>query len=428
MRKIYKIGDNFCNNNRNYTITNCKKIQYQCGNKKKYQYVCNICGYDCSGGYRNGKFVDSVWFDSSQFSRGDRCSCCSNKIVVPNINSIFATRKDLIPFFKDINDSKKYCENSNAEIILKCPDCGTEKKMLIPNFIKRGFTCPKCSDKISIGEKIVYCVLDSLKIDFVKELSEGFFPWCQRYRYDFYIKDSNTIVEVNGKQHYEGNGFSSYTGGKTVDEEIKNDNTKFNLALNNGITNYIIIDASMSDFNYIKQSILLSDLSKMYDLSNINWDEILELTTKSLIKEVCIMWNKSKSISLNEMTNIFHLNNKTISKYLKIGNEIGWCKFNDIISRTSHYDNPYIDDAPNYSKPIICLYNNIYFKSIGLCSKNSKEIFGRYIGDSTIRHLLKHTNGKFKKVVYDFEYITKEEFNNAVRNGSKCYGKEFVLD
>ena len=428
MRKIYKIGDNFYGNNRNYTITNCKKIQYKCGEKKKYQYTCNICGYDCSEGYRKGKFVYSIWIEGSQLSRGDKCSCCSNKIVVPNINSIYATRKELIPFFKDINDSKKYCENSNTEIILKCPDCETEKKMLIPNFIRRGFSCPKCSDKISIGEKIMYCVLASLKVDFVKELSNKFFPWCQKYRYDFYIKDSNTIIEVNGKQHYEGNGFSSYAGGKTVKDEIRNDNIKFNLALNNGITNYIKIDTSVSDFNFIKTSILQSDLSKMYDLSTINWIDIFKITSTSLVKKVCDIWDINENITLREMSNIFHLSDTTISRYLKIGNDIGWCKFDNIISRTSHYDNPCIDNSHEYSKPILCLDNNTYFKSIGLCSKNSEKIFGRYIGDSTIRYLLQNKDGKFKKVMYKFKYITKEEFNNALHEGKKCYGKEFILE
>lgn len=300
--------------------------------------------------------------------------------------------------------------------------------MFITNFIKRGFSCPKCSDKIPIGEKIMYCVLDSLNIDFIKELSKTTLKWCGKYRYDFYIKESNTIIEINGKQHYYGTGFSSYNGGKTVQDEIKNDINKFSVAINNNISNYIVIDASNSDFNYIKQSILLSDLPKIYDLSNIDWNKILELTSKSLIKEICSIWNENENISITEMMKIFHLSDTTISKYLKIGNDLGWCKFNCIISRTSHYDNPYVNDAPNYSTPILCLNKNIYFKSVGLCAKNSETIFGRYISSSTIRYLLKHIDVKFKKVKYDFIYVTKEEFNNAIHDGKKCYGKQFMLD
>jgi len=427
MRKMYNIGDTFYDNNRNYTITNYKKVQYKCGEKKQYQYRCNICGYDCSEGYRKGKFVDSIWFDSSQLTRGDRCSCCSNKIVVPNINSIFVTRKELVSFFKDINDAKKYCENSNVEVILKCPDCGTDKKMLLPNFIKRGLSCPKCSDKISIGEKIVYCVLDALKVDFIKELSNSTFTWCQKYRYDFYIKNSKTIIEVNGKQHYRGKGFSTYSGARTIKEEKENDKAKLNLAIRNGIANYIVIDASTSDFNFIKTSILQSDLSKIYDLSSIDWNEIFENIGISLVKIVCTKWNENETITLEEMSDYFHLHKKTITRYLKMGSGLGFCEYNNDITQTSHYDNPHINDTHDYSNPILCINNNIYFKSIGLCSKNSEEIFGRHLGRSTIAHLLKRTNVKYKKIPFDFVYITKEEFNHAIHNNQQCYGKEFIL-
>ena len=427
MRKLYKIGDNFCNEQRNYTLIDVHKIKYASGSKPQYKFKCNICGYDCSSAYRNGKYIKELWINSSQITRGDNCSCCANKVVVPHINSIFSKRKDLIPYFKNVEDAKIYCENSNTKVELMCPDCGTTKMMLLPNFIKRGFSCPKCSDKISIGEKILYCVLDNLNVDFVKELSNTTFDWCGKYRYDFYIKNTNTIIEVNGKQHYKGDGFSSYHGGKTVDDEIVNDKIKFTLAMEHGVKNYIIIDASKSDFNYIKHSILSSDLQKIYDLSNINWDIILKQTTSSLVKKICNSWSNDENITMDDIAELYHLSKNTIRKYLKVGNDIGWCHYDGTTINTSHYNMPYHDDAPETSNPIMCINNNIYFKSIGLCSKNSNNIFGKHMNDSSIRFRLNNNNPKSRKNNFDFKYITKQDFNEAIKSGLECYGSPFLF-
>lgn len=427
MRKLYKIGDNFCNEGRNYTLIDKHRIKKASGLKPQYKYKCNICGYDCSGAYRKGKYIKELWIDSSQITRGDKCSCCANKIVVPHINSIFSKRKDLLPYFQNIEDAKIYCENSNVKVGLICPDCGTKKDMLLPNFVNRGFSCPKCSDKISIGEKILYCVLDNLNVDFIKELSKTTLSWCSQYRYDFYIEKTNTIIEVNGKQHYGGSGFSSYRKGKTTHDEIENDKAKFILATINGITNYIVIDASESDFDYIRNSILSSDLQKIYDLSNINWDIILKQTTSSLVKKVCNTWNNEQNITMDNIAKLYHLSKNTIRKYLKEGNNIGWCHYDGRTKNTSHYNTPYHNDAPETSKPIMCINNNTYFKSIGLCSKNSDNIFGKHMNDSSIRFRINNNNPKSRKNNFDFKYVTKQDFNSAIKSGLQCYGSPFLF-
>ena len=55
--------------------------------------------------------------------------------------------------------------------------------------------------------------------------------------------------------------------------KLKIDLYKQNLALINGIENYIIIDCSKSDLDYIKPNILKSKLNEMFDLNNINVHE-----------------------------------------------------------------------------------------------------------------------------------------------------------
>jgi hypothetical protein len=418
----YNIGDRIKDDKRDFVITKSRKYN----DRLQYQYKCNICGYDCSNVYKGGKYISSMWYYTSQISRGSSCSCCSRTVIAPEINSIYVLRKDLLPFFKNIEDAKKYTINSNVSVTFKCPDCGAERIMKLPDFIKKGFICPKCSDKISIGEKTIYCILDFLNVNFIKEASKKTLSWAGNYRYDFYLPDYNTIIEVHGKQHYSDNGFASI-GGKTLQEEIKNDKKKFQLAMDNDVENYIIIDARKSELQYIKNSILSSKLNGMFDLSFLDWNYILQKTINSLVKEICLTWKNNPTISMTEISQQFHLDKTTILKYLRIGNDLGWCKFDDLVSRTEHYDRPYKNDAMDKSTPILCTTNNIYFKSICLCSKNSEELFGRYIGTSTIRHLLKHKKVRFKKVNFDFEYITKEDFNNAIINGCQCYGTPFLI-
>ena len=421
----YQIGDRIKDEKRDLTIIAKDRIE----GKTAYKYKCNKCGYDCNQiGYRGGKQISEVWVYSSQISRGDRCSCCANKIIVPSINSIYATNKELLPYFKDINDAKMYCINSNNKIIFKCPNCETEKEMIISNFIKRGFCCPSCSEKISIGERIVYSLLDYLNIDFIKEATNNILPWCKNYRYDFYIYESNSIIEVHGKQHYCGNGFSCYTNANTVDKEIKNDKNKYELAKNNGIENYIIINPSESSFDFIIKSILSSQLNDLFDLKSVDWKYIIEKSMGSLIKDVCNNWNNNSEITLSELSKRYHVHTTTIRKYLKIGNKLNWCKFDELVSKTAHYDNPNLNDAPDLSRPIYCKTIDVYFKSIGLCSKNSEKLFNRYIGSSTIRFLLSGKETKFKKVNIDFQYITKQEFNQAIKNGFECYGSPYKLN
>jgi len=151
-----------------------------------------------------------------------------------------------------------------------------------------------CTEKIkgSYPERIVNSLLTSLGIDFAQEYV---FPWSvitnkqgkqiSAKRYDFFIPDLSTIIEVHGSQHYDGS-FESL-GGRTLAEEQENDRQKERLAKENGIKHYIVINALNSNLDYIKTSIMLnSELAAMIDLSSINWNEIEAGTVKKVKKDI----------------------------------------------------------------------------------------------------------------------------------------------
>lgn len=396
----FNIGDRIKDEKRDLTITD--KNYFTQGNRRAwyYKYHCNICGYDCDGGYRGGEFKQAPWFSKDQLGRKkSNCPCCMHKIIVPHINSIRATNPELSQYFLD-DDDIKYSVYSNMKRNLKCPFCGTVKEnMTISSLARQGFACPVCSDGISIGERIMYYILNDSKMDFKKEFMFPDNDW----RYDFYIYKYNAIIEIHGEQHYKQTTFGDLC--KTQ----QNDVNKRDYALNNGIEKYIIINAMKSDFDYIVNSIISSDFSTIYDLSSIDWMEIRKkIFSDNIAKNICTYWEEHKDATYVDMERIFNFSEHTIRKYLQIGYKLGWCNKDQRNNRCILVR----------SRPILYIPKNIYFKNIELYSRLSEELFGERISSSTVRYKIKRNNECYM-------FISKEEFNKAFYNGECCYGTPF---
>lgn len=201
-----------------------------------------------------------------------------------------------------------------------CPNCGEKIYRLVRNVSKQGLRCPVCSDGISYPEKFVANLLKQLNIGYIHDNS---IEWSNGKRYDFYIKDLSLIIETHGLQHYSNkttfNSKHSYT-------EKENDIYKKELAIRNGIQNYIELDCRYSDFKYIKNSILNSDLNVLFDLSLINWDVLSKDCLKSKIIEVCDVYNSGIKNTV-EIAKMFGLDSSTVADYLKRCDSVGLCRY-----------------------------------------------------------------------------------------------------
>lgn len=257
------IGEFFVDNKRNMVIINKEyRKRKQSGsdstiNDKYYQYHCNKCGYE-------------GWvLESNLLKKNTGCSCCcpTPRVSVLGINTIWDTDRWMCDLGVSEEDAKTHTAKSNKKINVICPCC--KKKIVIScNTIKtrKSIGCI-CSDHISYPEKFMISLLKQLEINFIKELSKTTFDWCGKYRYDFYIPKYNMIIETHGGQHYEG-----CTSFKIPLKEVqKNDKCKKELALSNKINNYIELDCRHSDIDYIKNSILNSELKELFDLSQVDW-------------------------------------------------------------------------------------------------------------------------------------------------------------
>lgn len=164
-------------------------------------------------------------------------------------------------------------------------------------------------------------MLNQLGIDYVHDKS---ISWSNNKRYDFYIEKYNLIIETHGEQHYDKN---KQWNGNTIETERLNDEDKFNMAISNGIESYIVLDCRKSDGSYIKNSILNSDLSKLFDLSQVDWNKCERDSYKSNIVKSCDLWNCGLH-STKDIASQLHLNRVTVINYLNKGAKYGICDYN----------------------------------------------------------------------------------------------------
>lgn len=284
--------------------------------KKAYKYTCTVCGYDCGEYYKNGEYHKEHMIRESNLKHGAGCAICSrNGFVSPKINSLYAICPDIERFLIDRNDLYKYSPSSTNQIKCKCPDCGKEYIRSVYKLRQYGICC-NCGDGFSYPEKFIHNMLDQLNIKFDPQF---YISKDSLLRYDFYLEEYKIILEVNGIQHYKEKWHTR--------DEFENDKKKKEFALSKGIKeeNYIILDCRESNLEFIKSSVLNSKLNKIFDLSQIDFKKCSEYASSNLAKQASELWNNGNTIKDISMT--MQLNKHTIIKYLKQGNDNGWCAY-----------------------------------------------------------------------------------------------------
>ena len=270
------------------------------------------------------KIHDCEWEQTlANFEDNPICPLCNinTSRLITGINDVYSLRPDLLKYFKNKKDAKKIRPYSKEKVKLKCPDCGYEKEISMCTLSEYGFSCPVCKDGVSYPNKVLRSLLSLLNIDY--ELEKNF-TWSKSYKYDGYVKtkSNNILIEMDGEYHSKECFY--FKSGSQVKER---DKEKEKIARENGFV-LIRIDCSKSDFAFIKDNILKSDLVNYIDLTQINWKECAQKAENSLVKEVCEYYNKHFNMSLREMAKELRLDRGTLSKYLKRGYEAGFCKIN----------------------------------------------------------------------------------------------------
>lgn len=348
-----------------------------------------------SKGYKCKCLIDGYEFEVYE-SRRLNCPVCKNKKLIREINDIGTTNPELLDLFVNKEDAYNNLPTSRKYIEVRCPFCGTIKKMQIRYFVAIGYvTCDKCSDNISYPNKFAHCLFKQLENQYVEYESEYSPSWANNYIYDNYIVLSNgqkIIVEMDGKYHYDE---------KLSKIQKHNDNIKDMLALNHDII-VIRIDCYynhvINRFDHIKNNII-NKLSTHFDFSNINWDLCNQAGLSNKMIEVINYYNNNPYSNVNDIMVRFDLCEDTVYNYLNIANSLGLIKYNKYDPMRTRNSKPIAMYDVNYNLV------NVY-KSVQFLVNNEKN---RELNSNAIRKRLTDNQNKPYKGFY-FKYISYDEF------------------
>lgn len=279
------------------------------------------------------------WINEGHLNQGQGCNvCCPNpRKAVLGRNTIWDKARWMVALGVSEEDAKKNTPQSSQKIEVTCPYCGRKKKCTISHIHDTHSIGCICGDGVSYPEKFIYSLLEQLNVKFEMQFSN--FNWINNIRYDFYIPSVDLILEVHGGQHGKFIAkdeliFVKRTKGFTMSDrdDIKIDAEKCWLAYDNGIENYIQLDCNYSDMEYIKNSMLNSELANMFDLSKVDWNKCEEFACGNLVKKICDYWHEHREINgedifTKDIGEVFGLSKLTISRYLKQGSKLGWCNY-----------------------------------------------------------------------------------------------------
>ena len=354
------------------------------GKELKYEYI----GYnECSKGVLKIRKYENNYIYFEGYEKGIYSSNLIKCALGGILNLIWHKAPWMIDLGVSVKDARIHTTGSGEEIYVKCPLCGKIKKIAPYTIYTTHSIGCSCGDGVSFNEKFVESALIQLEVKYMRQYRTD---WSQNKIYDFYLLDTNTIIEVHGEQHYKE---KRHFTGKTLKEEQENDKLKEELALKNGIKHYIVIDCSKSELEYIKNNILDSELNvvlknKGVDLSKVNWIECEKYSCKNKVKEVCDYYKEHTIISIADLAKKFGISKSTIRNYLNQGTELGWCKYDGKETRRSGIRNSKSVSQFTLKGEFIKTYpstmeaakqTGIYQSGISACCNGKQKMAGGYM-------------------------------------------------
>ena len=125
-----------------------------------------------------------------------------------------------------------YKNQTKKNLLIECFECGKPFTTSLRNFTQHGGrVCSCCSSAVSLGEKRIRNYLEANHIPFKHQ---KWFSDCRDRNplpFDFYLPEHNTIIEFDGRQHFEEVKFFSYS----LEMVQKHDTIKNNYCMENNI-------------------------------------------------------------------------------------------------------------------------------------------------------------------------------------------------
>ena len=380
-------------------------------NKKQYQCKCLEC---------NSEFPKL----ENLLENGSGCPVCAGHEAGLGISDMWTTAPEIASLLLDKDDGYKYTKRSNKKLNWVCPICGEIIYNKTPsNVYIRGLTCPVCGKTKSYPNRLMYSLLRYLNADFKDEKS---FKWSNNKKYDFYLLKSNAIIEMHGQQHYDKDMFNS-----TCESIHLNDVYKEEMANENNILDYIVIDSRCSTLEWIKNNIINSNLSKIFDLSKVDWLEVDRIAQINKLKDACRLWDEGIH-DMKVIAKCIGYHPSGVSLFLRKGYQLGITTYSPELSRKLGGITQATTTYNKYSTPFMCVETGQIFGSVTICSNNSISIFGRKLETTVISKTLsckiKNLNSKKEGArPIHFQYITRSEFNTIKSQSPELAFGDFFI-
>lgn len=344
----------------------------------KIEFKCNNCGEEHQ--YSNPQSLLKL------MSKCARCD--SERKLVVGLNDFATTHPQYAELFKNKEEAKTSTHGSAIKFDIVCPICKHEKKMKLADLTRHGFSCPKCGDKISYPNRFMTNLLSMLNVEYD---SEKIFCWSQTRRYDFMLND--TLIEMDGGFH-KGSTYMSYEECKKIDD------LKDKLAIENGY-NIIRIECYKSEFEYIKNNILNSELSTILKLDNFDWIKLeKELINNNLVKIASEEFNKYKGIkNMAEIAESIGMTTAKLCSLLKTATRVGMTDYNPKLSSSGVYT---VNKHNPNKKECICIETGKVYES---CIEAEREYNTSF---DAVARVCRGERVTVRNLHFDFLDTTKE--------------------
>lgn len=307
------------------------------------------------------------WMKSpSQLLLGKKCDSCFGQGIILGSNDLESQRPDIASKLKDPLEATKYSVGSNKKAWFVCPNCGEEQYCKVQDVCNKGLNCHRCSDGFSYPNKFMYNILRQLNVEFDTEYSP---EWIGKMKFDFLISLENRkyIIEMDGDFHYR----NPYKKGNTIEETRRIDAYKDHMAEMNGITVVrinCVYDNIQNRFNSIRESVQKSQISEVFDLSQIDWDLCNQLSIGSRLLEACNLWN-SNIKDIDHIANMMKVSYLTVLRYIQTGAKCGICSYDKKERETYRLHKSISKSIACCSKSVRCRENGAIYKSMKEAAK-----------------------------------------------------------
>lgn len=282
-------------------------------------------------------------FESSLLN-GSGCAYKSSHRIYEG-NSLYSI-ESLRPYIVDAEEAKTISKGSSKyKIKVKCTECQNEKLMTPSRLSTRGYFCELCDRGNSYPENFFKSYL---KVKGIKYEYQKVFKDLPNRRFDFYLPESNTIIETHGIQHYQESGNWDFKETQKSDKIKKEYCQKHNIKL-------IIINSSKSNFQFMKKAInKTEELEPIQDTEvNLILQDIEEIRNYP-VKKIIRMYKEGKSttsigreLNIQQRTifNILKKHNINTTKKQRVRCRTTGEEFESIVEAQKKYHAPNISTA-----------------------------------------------------------------------------------